>query len=69
VRYGAAAASVRRSKLNRSEGEPMLDEIFNRALAAFPDVADTVTRIRDVRREAFSRTYEEFFEPKSAFDL
>ncbi len=47
----------------------MLDEIFNRALAAFPDVADTVTRIRDVRREAFSRTYEEFFEPKSAFDL
>lgn len=47
----------------------MVDEIFNGALAALPDAADTLTRIRDVRREASSRPYEEFFEPKSAFDL
>lgn len=47
----------------------MLDEIFTRALAAFPDSADTINRIRQVRREAFGRPYEEFFEPKSAFDL
>jgi hypothetical protein len=47
----------------------MLDEIFTRALASFPDSADTVNRIRQVRREAFSRPYEEFFEPKSAFDM
>jgi len=51
------------------ETSTMLDEIFTRALAAFPDAANTISRIRDVRREAFSRPYEEFFEPKSAFDL
>jgi hypothetical protein len=47
----------------------MLDEIFTRALAAFPNSADTIGRIRQVRREAQSRPYEEFFEPKTAFDL
>jgi hypothetical protein len=47
----------------------MSDEIFTRALAAFPDSADTISRIRQVRREAYSRPYEEFFEPKTAFDL
>lgn len=46
----------------------MLDEIFARTLAAFPDSADTINRICQVRREAFGRPYEEFFEPKSAFD-
>jgi hypothetical protein len=47
----------------------MLDDVFAQALAAFPESASTINRIRDVRREAFSRPYEEFFEPPSTFDL
>src|SRR4051812_47569836 len=47
----------------------MNQALFDVAIRAFPELRHTIERISQIRREASSRPYEEFFEPKSAFDL
>lgn len=46
-----------------------MDDLFDRAEHAQPGLREVIRQIREVRREAFSRPYEEFFEGKSVFDL
>lgn len=47
----------------------MIQEIFEHAVREFPDSAETVEKIIRLRSEASGQAYEEFFEPKSVFDL
>lgn len=47
----------------------MNEAVFDAAIWVFPDLRHTIERIAQVRREAYSRPYEEFLEPISAFDL
>jgi hypothetical protein len=47
----------------------MVDELLNRLAYELPEQAETIRRIGQVRKEAFARPYEEFFEPKSVFEI
>ena len=47
----------------------MIDEILDRILQRLPEAAEVTAKISQVRREAFGRPYEDFFEPKSVFAL
>lgn len=47
----------------------MIDDLLQRLAHELPEQAETIRRIGQVRKEAFGRPYEEFFEPKSVFEI